>query len=174
MSERRIAFLRAVNLGPHKRIAMGELRALLERLGHEGVATYLQSGNVVVTSDLEPGGLAAELERQIADGLGVECEVIVRTRDELAGIVARDPLGKVADDPARYLVTFLGGEPADGAVEAAAKLARGGERLVREGRELYSWHPDGIGRSKLAPALATPKLQVPATARNWRTVTKLL
>lgn len=100
--------------------------------------------------------------------------MLVRTRDELAAVVERDPLGDVADDPKRYQVSFLSARPAR-AVErelAAADLAP--ERVVVSGREIYAWHPGGLQRSRLAALLTDRRLGVAATARNWNTVTALL
>jgi uncharacterized protein (DUF1697 family) len=110
----------------------------------------------------------------IADRFGLDVEVIVRTRDQLAAIVARDPLGEVATNPKRYQVTFLDGRLGAATVRSLTKLAVDGERVVKAGSELYAWHPSGVGRSKLASALSGPKLGATATARNWSTVTKLL
>jgi uncharacterized protein (DUF1697 family) len=85
--------------------------------------------------------------------------------------VARNPLADVAVNPKRYQVTFLEQELDASTLDKLASLALPDERFVSIGRELYAWHPDGVGRSKLWPALAKQKS---ATARNWTTVTKLL
>ena len=153
---------------------MGELRDLVASLGHDDVRTYVQSGNVVFTSDAAPAELERQLGRAIADQLGVETDVVVRTRDELAEVVARDPLGDVADDPKRYQVSFLSGEPDADAVRALEAVDFSPERFAVSGREIYAWHPAGLQRSKLARALSEDRLGVTATARNWNTVTKLL
>lgn len=153
---------------------MTELRDLLAGAGYDDVRTYLQSGNVVLSSDVSPQELASESERHIADSFGIGVDVLVRTRDELAEIVRRDPLGDVAVNPKRYQVSFLS-EPLDN--ETLFKLAAAAvepERLVAVGREVYAWHPDGIARSRLWARLAAKSLGVKATARNWTTVTKLL
>jgi uncharacterized protein (DUF1697 family) len=100
--------------------------------------------------------------------------VVARTRDELAEVVMRNPLGDVADDPKRYQVSFLAKAPDPDVIAELVKLAHGSERLVADGRELYGWHPEGVARSKLWAALAGKKLGVTATARNWTTVTTLL
>ena len=105
--------------------------------------------------------------------LGLEIEVFVRTRDELAAVIARDPLGAVADNPSRYIVTFLSGKPDPAAVREAAAHA-GHERFVAHGRELYAWHPEGVRDSALAKLLSEKRLGVTATARNWNTVRRLL
>jgi uncharacterized protein (DUF1697 family) len=171
---RHIALLRGINLGPNRRVSMPDLRALLTGLGYEDVRTLLQSGNVVLTSDLDPLPLEQELERQLADGLGFDVRVIVRTRDELADVIERDPLGDTAADPRRYQVTFLSGDPDPERLRRAEEAAVAPERFVLSGREIYAWHPDGVGRSELAMLLARGDLGAAATARNWNTVTKLL
>src|SRR5512144_1900543 len=140
---RQIALLRGINLGPHRRVAMGDLRSLLAAAGYADVRTHLQSGNVVLTSDAAPDDLARDLERRIAAGLGVDAGVVVRTRDELADVVARDPLRSVVDDPRRYQVTFLSGEPEPDAVRELERVAVAPERIVVSGREIYAWHPNG-------------------------------
>jgi uncharacterized protein (DUF1697 family) len=169
-----IALLRGINLGPNRRIAMGELRSLLTELGYGDVRTLLQSGNVVLSSDLGPDELARTLERQIADGLGVDPAVVVRSRDELAEAVERNPLGDLADDPKRHTVHFLSGKPDAAAVRALEAEDVAPEAFAAAGRELYTWHPKGIQKSPLVKLVAKAPLGVTATARNWNTVTKLL
>jgi len=153
---------------------MGELRELLDGHDYEGVRTHLQSGNVVLSSPLAPRKLEAQLERQLAAGLGMEVRVLVRTRAELAAVVRRDPLRKAATNGSRYLVSFLSKRlPAKVARElGAADVAPA--QLVIDGRELYAWYPDGVQRAPLAKLLADERLGVVSTARNWNTVTKLL
>jgi uncharacterized protein (DUF1697 family) len=169
-----ILLLRGINLGSHKRVSMPDLRALLEEAGFEDVRTYVQSGNVVLSSRAAPAKVGAKAERAIAERLGFDVDVIVRTGDELAEVVARNPLAEVAVDPKRYQVSFLESEPDPAVLERIAGLKAEPERLVAIGRELYAWHPDGIGRSKLWNKLAGTGLGVRATARNWTTVTRLL
>jgi uncharacterized protein (DUF1697 family) len=171
---RQVALLRGINVGKHRRVAMADLRGLLEELGYEDVTTYLQSGNVVLTSELAAAELEHELEQAIEARLGVDPPVLVRTRDELAAVVARDPFGDVADDPKRYLVSFLSAEPDPARVRTLEEIEIAPDRFVVSGREIYAWHPNGLQRSRLAPALTDKRLGVTATARNWNTVTKLL
>jgi uncharacterized protein (DUF1697 family) len=171
---RQIALLRGINLGSNRRVAMGRLRELLAGLGYGDVRTYLQSGNVVLTSPASPERLQRELEQQIAKELGLDTRVLVRTRDELADVIERDPLAGVADNPRRYQVSFLSAEPDAEVVRELDKVDVAPERFVVSGREIYTWHPDGIQRSKLNKELSDRRLGVIATARNWNTVTKLL
>jgi uncharacterized protein (DUF1697 family) len=169
-----ILLLRGINIGPNKRIAMPELRALLTDAGFENVQTYVASGNVVLTSGAAPDEIAAQAEELIADRFGFDVDVIARTAHELAEVVRRNPLADIADNPKRYQVSFCDGEPDPEAVEKIAGAAAPSEKLVAIGRELYAWHPDGVGRSKMWTKLAGKGLGVRATARNWTTVTTLL
>ena len=171
---RMVVLLRGINLGSRNRISMPELREALEEAGYDDVRTYLQSGNVVLTSRGAAKSVARDCERLIADRFGLEIAVVVRTRSELAKVVERNPLGRVAKDPKRYQVSFLESKPAAKIVRELEELATADERVVSIGREIYAWHPDGVARSKLWAKLAGKGLGVTATARNWTTVTKLL
>lgn len=172
--QRQIVLLRGINIGARNRIAMQELRELLESAGFQDVRTYIQSGNVVLSSSAPPRRVALECEQRIAERFGLEIDVVVRTRDELSETVERDPLGKFATDPKRYQVTFLAAAPDPAVTRKLEAVAVAPERVVLIGREVYAWHPDGIARSRLWALLASPQLGVKATARNWITVTKIL
>lgn len=170
---RQVVLLRGINLGPRNRVSMPALRELFAGAGFGDVRTYVQSGNVVLSSDLPPDQLARRSAGLIERELGLQLDVLVRTAKELAAIVARNPLAGVAVDPKRYQVSFLAEKLPAAKVRELEQLAAPGERLVAHGRELYAWHPEGVARSKLWAGLAG-KLGVAATARNWRTVTALL
>jgi uncharacterized protein (DUF1697 family) len=171
---RQIVLLRGINLGSVNRVSMPQLRGLLEAAGFDDVRTYLQSGNVVLSSHLREQGLVRKVERLLAEELGLDVKVVGRTRDELAAVVRRNPLRDVAEDPKRYQVSFLAKKLPAKAIEELAALAAGEERFAASGRELYAWHPAGVARSKLWARLAGRDLGVVATARNWTTVTNLL
>ena len=169
-----IVFLRGINLGSSRRVGMQALRELLGEHGYEEVRTHLQSGNVVLDSGVRGKALEAALERQLADGLGVAVDVFVRTRAELAAIVDRNPLSAAATDRSRYLVTFLRAKPNAALASRLAAIDLAPELVATSGREIYSWHPTGVGRSELAKQLTERALGTTATARNWNTVEKLL
>jgi len=171
---RQVVLLRGVNLGPRNRIAMAALRNELAAAGLQDVSTYVQSGNIVLSSDAPPDQLARDCEQLVSNAFGLRIEAVARTRDELAAVVQRNPLADVAVNPKRYQVSFLSAEPDPDALRACEAAAAPQERLVAIGRELYAWHPDGVGRSRLWAKLAGPALGVTATARNWSTVTALL
>jgi uncharacterized protein (DUF1697 family) len=171
---RYVVLLRGINLGPTNRIAMPALREELEAAGFRDVKTYLQSGNVVLDSTSSVKRVGRDLERLIEDRFGLDIKVVVRTRAELAAVVKRNPLGKVATEPKRYQVSFLDAAPKPKVVKELEEAVVEPEKFAHVGRELYAWHPKGVARSKLWARLASPRLGVTATARNWATVTKLL
>jgi uncharacterized protein (DUF1697 family) len=171
---RYVVLLRGINLARSRRVAMGDLRALLGELGYEDVATLLQSGNVVLSTTVKAAELPGRLEAELAEGLGMKIAVVVRSRAQLAKVVDADPLGDVADDPKRYLVTFFPDKPDPAAVRALLAEDFGPERVAAVGREIYAWHANGIQKSKLARAVGDKRFGTGGTARNWSTVTKLL
>jgi uncharacterized protein (DUF1697 family) len=171
---RHIVLLRGINLGPNRRVPMPELRKVFEEAGFDDVRTYVQSGNIVLSSGAKPAKLEKECAKLISEHFGFDVPVIVRTRDELAEIVAADPLGHVADNPKRYQVSFLSEPLDDAAVERLKGLVVEPEELVIDGREVYAWQAEGVARSKLWNGLANKSLGVVATARNWTTVKTLL
>jgi uncharacterized protein (DUF1697 family) len=169
-----IVLLRGINLGSRNRIAMPALRTALEEAGFHDVRTYLQSGNVVLSTAAKADAVTHGVRRLIAQEFGLDIAVVTRTRAQLARVVERNPLAKVAKNPKRYQVSFLDAKPSAAVVRQIEETAANDERVVVDGREVYAWHPDTIARSKLWALLAGQSLGVTATARNWTTVTKLL
>lgn len=167
---RYVALLRGINVGGRTRVAMADLRRLAVDLGHAKVETYLQSGNLLFSSAAEPAGLAGELERRLADDLGVSVTILLRTGEELAQVVAGNPFLGGSADPARLHVTFLAEAP--DRARAAALVAPAGQpdQLSLVGTEVYLYCPDGYGRTKLNNAFLERKLSVAASTRNWKTV----
>ena len=169
-----ILFLRGINVGAHNRIAMPALRDALGDAGFEDVRTYLQSGNIVLSSRAKVDDVARTCERLIEKRFGLDIPVVARTRAQLAKVVERNPLGAVANDPKRYQVSFLDAKPTREVIRRVEEAAVPPEQVVTIGREIYAWHPDTIARSRLWALLAGRQLGVTATARNWTTVTSLL
>jgi uncharacterized protein (DUF1697 family) len=171
---RYVALLRGINLGSRNRVAMPALREALGEAGLGEVQTYVQSGNVVLASRAQAETVRRKVERVLDESFGLEIPVVVRSKAELAAVVKRNPLRKVATDPKRHQVTFLSAKlPAKVVCELEA-LAAPEERVVVAGREVYAWHPKTIARSKLWAKLAGKSLGVTATSRNWATVEALL
>jgi uncharacterized protein (DUF1697 family) len=153
---------------------MPELREALEGAGFSDVRTYVQSGNVVLSSHASPDRVARDVNALIKKRFGLDIVLLVRSRADLAEVVRRNPLAKIAVDPKRHLVTFLASELPGEAIDSMSTLAGEQEQFRVIGREVYSWHPAGVGRSPLWERLGGKALGVAATSRNWTTVTTLL
>jgi uncharacterized protein (DUF1697 family) len=171
---RQIVLLRGINLGPNRRVAMPELRTLLGEAGFGNVRTYVQSGNIVLDSDAASDQVGKQCAQLISERFGFDVPVVVRTRDELAAVVASNPLQDVVTEPKRYQVSFLSSELDPARVNELSGATVEPEALFVDSREIYAWHPGGVARSKLWNKLAGTGLGVTATARNWTTVTTLL
>jgi uncharacterized protein (DUF1697 family) len=153
---------------------MADLRALFERAGYDDVRTLLQSGNVVLASAEPAEDVACDLERRIADGLGMDVDVIVRTAEELEEIVSGAPLADVATDPRRHFVVFLPEPPDDGTLAELGSQDFSPDRFAAGRREVFAWCPEGMQGSRLMKELGRRRLARTYTVRNFSTVTKLL
>jgi uncharacterized protein (DUF1697 family) len=163
--------LRGVNVGTAKRVAMADLRALLESLGYGAVGTMLNSGNAFFTAGGTEEDIAVGIEGAIRAEMGIDVPVLVRSSTELARVVTGNPFIAEGVDPRQLAVSFLGGEPA---TEAWSRLRTDDDvpdRYERGDRALYLVRPNGVMASALPDF--TKVLGVTVTERNWSTVTKL-
>lgn len=152
---------------------MADLRALLEELGYSDVRTLLNSGNVVFTgSGRTLDAAASRIERALVGRLGVSSRVTVLTAEELAAVVADNPLLDVAKDPTRLFVSFLT-NPSD-RTRLAPLIGQdwGSDVLALGQRVAYLWCPDGLLESRLTESVGR-LLGDAVTIRNWATVTKI-
>jgi uncharacterized protein (DUF1697 family) len=167
---RLVALLRGINLGAKRRIAMADLRALLEEIGYADVRTVLASGNAVITGPKS----SDKLEQALADRFGMKVDVVLRTMKELHAVVDADPFGDEVTNPTRYFVVFLDAAPDAAKLKPLLEEDFAPDKLAANGRELYAWCPDGMQNSRLMKTLGKPGLAGTATVRNWATVNKLL
>jgi uncharacterized protein (DUF1697 family) len=169
-----VALLRGINLGARNKVSMANLRALVESAGGEDVSTYVQSGNVVFESSVSAADLTRGIEQQIKRDLGLDVTVLVRTKAQLAKVLVGNPFAGGGTDPKKLHVTFLADAPdRDRVREIEAKPFEPDEFHVA-GLEVYLHCPNGYGRSKLSNMYFEKQLDVPATTRNWNTVTNLV
>ena len=173
MSERRVALLRGINVGRAKRVAMADLRALVEDLGYGDVRTLLNSGNIVFTvRSSDRRDAAARIEKTIASRLGVSTRITVLTGAEVAAAVRDNPLGEVADNLSRLLVMVLADPAARTQLTPLLKQRWDPEAIALGTRVAYLWCPRSIIDSKLMVAV-TRALGDAGTARNMATMMKL-
>ena len=175
MTGRYLVMPRGINVGGRNRVPMAELRSKLTGAGYCDVATVLQSGNVIVSTEQDdPDGVAGAVQRLLSGEFGVDVACVVRTADQVRGVLERNPLREVVTDPSRYLVTFLSQEPDPEAVEALVGEDHSPEAIAIEGAEAYVWTPDGVYGMTLSYAYLEKRFGVVATARNWNTIEKIV
>lgn len=173
MSDRFVALLRGVNVGRAGRLAMADLRALVEDLGYSDVRTLLNSGNVAFTAPgADPVKAAALIEKALTSKLGAPVRVVVVTARELCAVADENPLLDLADDPSRLLVAFLV-RPEDATLLAPLLLQDWSPEALGVGEHaVYLWCPAGVAASRVAQAVARA-VGDGVTMRNWSTVVKL-
>jgi len=169
-----VALLRAVNLGSTRRVPMATLRETLTDAGYEDVRTHLQSGNVLLSSPTRSAAsLGKALKRMIEDAFGIHVDVAVRSGRQITSVARSHPFGTARVDAAKLHVAFLTAKPTAAAAKKLRDLDFGREQFVLRGTEIYLHYPNGLGRSKMTPAIFERTLRIPATVRTWRVVNRL-
>jgi uncharacterized protein (DUF1697 family) len=166
--------LRGVNVGTKNSLPMAELRGMLERIGCTDVQTYVQSGNAVLSTKLRAPALTRELETALERYMGRPIATTLRTHAEMKAVVDANPFPDRATQPAYLCVTFLSNAPTRSELAPLHAQDFAPELFKLLGKEFYTWHPNGQGRSPLAAALGKLSLRGAVTTRNWNTVRKLL
>ena len=172
---RYVALFGSVNVGGN-RLTMADLRYAFEREGFENVETVVASGNVVFEFDERPtDGLEDLFSHMMAERFDIASFVAVRSRDELAAAIDGNPF---AVDGAENQVhtQFLGGQPSNAQFDdlIAAYSGRGPERLALGDRALYIDFVAGAGNSRLTGPFIERRLGYPGTARNQRSLRRIL
>ncbi|GAA1365563.1 DUF1697 domain-containing protein [Streptomyces beijiangensis] len=171
------ALLRGINVSGHKKVPMAELRTLLTELGHGGVATYLNSGNAVFTSDSDDqDALAAGLESALESHFGFAVPCLVRSGPYLRAVAEACPFPAAELEAKQLHVTYFTAPVTGERFAGIDQQAFLPEEFRLGDRALYLYAPDGLGRSKLAEALGRPAVNkgITGTSRNWNTVVKLV
>lgn len=169
-----ISLLRGINVGGRHIVRMTELVARLEAVGCEDVKTYIQSGNAVFRSkEKKADTLAMRIGKAIAEAHGFEPHVLMLTRADLEGAARANPFAEGETEPKSLHLFFLDAAPRKPDLASLETVKLKSERFAIVGRVFYLHAPDGIARSKLVERVG-PALGVPMTARNWRTVGKLI
>lgn len=179
-----VALLRGVNVGGHRKVPSADLRAVAEEAGFTDVVTILNSGNVVLVApetlvDDAPRAtahVAAAISAGILSRLGLDVHVVAVSAAALDEAVAANPFPEAAlSDPSHLLVTF-GADPPDEERVRAFDPSAFPEKLAWAGGVGYTYFPQGVGTSRLTPAVLKRELGTDGsdgTARNWNTVLKL-
>ena len=173
-TERFIALLRGINVTGRNKIPMADLRTLCSSNGLSDVATYIQSGNIVLSAAGSAEAVELQLENLIEKQFGFRVPAIVRRASQWPAYMKGNPFPEASETKPNLVMLALSKRtPNDDALERIRERAVGGEKLERVGDALWILFDQGVASSKLAPGLFDRFVGSPVTTRNWRTVVKL-
>lgn len=171
MNEAYVVLFRGV--GGATQLPTKPLKEALTGAGFGDVATYINSGNAVLSSDRPVNEIAAEIAEIVKREFGFEKDIMLVARPDWSRLVNDNPFPEAIAEPTTLHAFVLDAAPAPDAVEVLAARTVGRERIVVAGKVLYFHAPEGFGKSKLPPVVDRT-LKVVSTARNWNSVLKLL
>lgn len=172
---RYVAFFGSINVGGN-RLAMAELRAAFESEGFANVETVVASGNVLFDHPERPTrGLEEKLEMLLRDRFDMRSIAAVRSRDEVAEAISGNPFAGEGED--KFVHTMFldrDPDPAQFRVLVADHAGRGAEKLALGERALYIDYVEGVGTSRLTGPFIERRLDCRGTARNMRSLARIL
>jgi len=169
-----IALFRGINVGGNNLLPMAKLKVDLETIGLSNIRTYIQSGNVVFDASIEAdASLCEKITELVKKKYGFSPQVLILSGKQLLTAIESNPFPKAVTDPSKLHFSFLAEAPTKPDLTALEIKKTATEKYKLIDQVFYLHAPDGIGRSKLA-ANVEKHLGVVATARNYRTVEKLL
>jgi uncharacterized protein (DUF1697 family) len=167
-----ISMLRGINVSGQKQVRMTDLKSLYELLGLMHVQTYVQSGNVVFSSqEQDVAKLRRAIEAHIEKTFGFSVPVVIRTADEFKRIIDSHPFKN--EDPIRVVVTFLYEHPEQSKLDDLSDYKDKVDQFTLGMQEIFLFCPGGYGKTKLSNAFFEKRLDVIATTRSWKTVNAL-
>jgi uncharacterized protein (DUF1697 family) len=170
-----VAFLRGINVGGKNKIKMETLREVCSALGFENVKTYINSGNVIFeTRKTDDQKLAAKIEKAIEKEFGLQIKTIVRSIDEIENIVKNNPFDGQFENDKDLHVFFLEENLPEEKREQLLSNNNDNEIYNVKGREVFCLLRVSVLDSLMGKDYIAKKLKIPSTARNWRTVNKVL
>ncbi len=170
-----VAFLRGINVGGKNKIKMETLREICSALGFENVKTYINSGNMIFeTGKTDDKKLAEKIEKVIEKGFGLQIKTIVRSTAEIEEIVKNNPFDGQFENDKDLHVFFLEEEMPEEKRELLLSNNSENEQYFVRGREIFCLLRVSVLDSLMGKDYIAKKLKVSSTARNWRTVNKVL
>lgn len=169
-----IVLLRGINVGGHNKLPMANLRALLNDNGYTDVATYIQSGNILLSSANTSSEISTHIEQLLKEQFNYNIPVITISTEELQLCFLENPFLKKVKDIKFLHVTFLDSESEISDTEELYINTYKNDEFQINGKYVYLYTPDGFAKTKFSNQQFEKQLKTKATTRNWRTVTKLM
>ena len=169
-----IALLRGINVGGNNKLPMRDLVQILQKMDLQNVQTYIQSGNVVFqTARTDLPALSQEISAAIGQNKGFSPYVILLSLPELQTAIKSNPFPEGIEAPKSLHFYFMDKAPDKPDLSLLEAVKAESERYELIDKVFFLYAPEGIGRSKLAEKVGKG-WDVTVTARNWRTVSKIL
>jgi uncharacterized protein (DUF1697 family) len=173
MNKKYIILLRGVMPTGKNKVPMAALRDELAKAGFGNVRTYIQSGNVLLDSELPIKEVEVRVHDVIKKKIGADLAVVARTASQLKKVLRDNPFRDGYDISRVFFVLFKE-KPASQEAKALASGDFGPEKLVITAQAAYMYIPGPYGKGTLSAAFLEKKLHVPATMRNFNTLDKLI
>jgi uncharacterized protein (DUF1697 family) len=169
-----VALLRGINVSGQKKINMSDLKSLFEEIGFRNVETYIQSGNVIFSSNEKSGEkLKSKISSGIKKRFGFDVQVFILTPEEIEYTLKNNPFIKQKKEIERLYVTFLSNAPSKENIQKLNSIDYSPEEYIIDEKLIYLFLPNGAGNAKLSNNLFEHKLKLNGTTRNWKTVKTL-
>ena len=168
-----IVLLRAVMPTGKNKVPMAQLREVLSKAGFGNVQTYIQSGNALVDTDLSAKEVETRLHDLIKKHIGADLAVLARTATQVKKLLSENPF-KVGYDMSRVFFVLFEKPPSAKKVKELLANDYSPERLAITKNAAYMYIPGTYGRGILSGGFLEKKLDVPATMRNFNTISKLI
>jgi uncharacterized protein (DUF1697 family) len=167
-----VVLLRGVMPTGKNRTPMAQLREVLNKAGFKNAQTYIQSGNVVLRTDLSPRALEQRVHDLIKKHIGPDLVIVARTASQLEKVLDGNPFKKL--DISRVFYTLFEKRPTPEAIRALAIQDYSPEKLVITDEAAYLFIPGSAARSTLSNNVLERKLGVSCTTRNTNTLRALV
>lgn len=168
-----IVLLRGVTPTGKNRVPMAQLRQLLADNGFQNVQTWIQSGNVILDSELPAKLISEKVNKIIKENIGADLKIIVKTPIEIKTVLEGNPYGKEYDI-SRVFFTLFNDIPDEKLVSALQAQDFGEDKFVYTPQAIYLFIPGSAAKTKLNNNFLERKLKIDATSRNFNTLTKLI
>lgn len=171
-----LTLLRGINVNGSKMIKMHMLKELYASLHFSCVKSYIQSGNIIFSSDETNIQI---LENLISDAIktqfGFEVPLQILPIKTLLEIAGNNPFlqNNPETDPAYLHITFLKDTPAPNELAKLQNLDFPNEKFTIIEQTVYLYLPNGYGNARLNNNFIESKLKTSATTRNWKTISAL-
>jgi uncharacterized protein (DUF1697 family) len=171
-----LALLRGINVSGHNMIKMDALKSMLENSGFKNVQTYIQSGNVFVSTEEESAAkVGFIIKQEIFKVFGYDVPTIVIGQSDLQACLKNNPFLKEKEiDLKKLYVAFVSKELRSENINDLKISQFKPDEARIDGNKIFIKYAVGAGKTRLDQKYIEKKLNLTATIRNWNTVTNLL